>query len=364
MSSSSNNNTIDALAKYFFGLVASAFVLAHNGQTNASTPSTTPSEPFASFSFPPSESCKGNCSYIHDPSIVKRKDGTFFRFSTNGNIAIASAPEMQGPWEYLGAMLPQGSMIDVTEDQEIWCPDVFELEDGLWSAFYAVSTIGSQNSRIGRATSQTLEAGSWEDQGEVIIEVDDRWNLIDPNIFREGDDSDTTIVWGSAWDGIFQGKFQLGANGAGTVSGDVNVASNTSAIVEGGFQFWWPLSDGTKWYYLFFSSGACCEEPPDLSNPGDEYKIMVCRAKSPTGPFEDKNGKDCANRGGGSLVLGSHGDVYAPGGQGVIFDDDTMKSPVVYYHYVNPNVGYRYEDFLMGWNYLDFESGWPEVVKG
>jgi hypothetical protein len=47
-----------------------------------------------------------------------------------------------------------------------------------------------------------------------------------------------------------------------------------------------------------------------------------CRSKTPTGNFKDKEGKDCATQNGGTLVLGSHGDVYAPGGQGVFWDPE------------------------------------------
>src|SRR5262245_45421633 len=79
--------------------------------------------------WPNPEPCEGNCTSIHDPSVIRRSDGTWFRFSTNGNIAIATAPAMTGPWEYQGAMLPKGSKIDVIENQEIWAPDVFFRND-------------------------------------------------------------------------------------------------------------------------------------------------------------------------------------------------------------------------------------------
>lgn len=61
------------------------------------------------------------------------------------------------------------------------------------------------------------------------------------------------------------------------------------------------------------------------------------------------------------MVLSSHGNVYAPGGQGVLYDPN-LGSPVIYYHYVNPSVSYSYDDFYFGWNRLDFSSGWPVVV--
>lgn len=108
--------------------------------------------------------------------------------------------------------------------------------------------------------------------------------------------------------------------------------SSGSTFEEGSFQFWWPV-DGTDYFYLFFSSGACCNTPPNLAPAGDEYKIMVCRATSATGPFIDQAGANCQTGSGGTLVLGSHGsNVYAPGGQGVIYDTDTDRI-ALYYHY-------------------------------
>ena len=130
---------------------------------------------------------------------------------------------------------------------------------------------------------------------------------------------------------------------------------------------------------MFFSSGACCNNKDDLENPGDEYKILVCKGDSPTGPWKDKDGKDCRTENGGTLLLGSHGEnVYAPGGQGVGVDPDTNRI-FIYYHYgelrfpplldyrrltqtANPKIGYEYAKFLFGFNYLDVSSGWPEIT--
>jgi hypothetical protein len=69
--------------------------------------------------YPDPEPCQGNCSWIHDPSIYY-EDGTYWRFSTSGNIAVATAPSFGGPWEYQGALLSNGTRIDVSENQDIW----------------------------------------------------------------------------------------------------------------------------------------------------------------------------------------------------------------------------------------------------
>ena len=47
------------------------------------------------------------------------------------------------------------------------------------------------------------------------------------------------------------------------------------------------------------------------------------------GPFVDKQGNDLVD-GGGETVYGSNGDVFAPGGQGIMSD---LTGDILYYHY-------------------------------
>ena len=65
-------------------------------------------------------SCSGVCVNAHDPALIRRDDGTYFRFSTGGKIAIHSAPSIQGPWTYRGAAIPNGSRIDKPGRDDLW----------------------------------------------------------------------------------------------------------------------------------------------------------------------------------------------------------------------------------------------------
>ncbi|PSN65954.1 endo-1,5-alpha-L-arabinosidase [Corynespora cassiicola Philippines] len=325
---------------------------------------------YAAAAWPEPEPCTGNCTYIHDPALARRPDGTWLRFSTLGNIAIATAPSLTGPWEYEGAMLPEGTKIDTgIVGQELWAPDVFYVaEENKFYAYYSVSKSGSQSSDIGVATSESGMPGTWEDHGSVGVPKSGRYNLIDANFFRECDTCTNHWFFGSAWDGVFHTTLNddhLTWSGVEPTQMLYNSTfppnQDYPAIVEGGFLFWWPI-DGKNVYFMFFSSGACCNNKDDLENPGDEYKILVCKGDSPTGPWKDKDGKDCRTENGGTLLLGSHGEnVYAPGGQGVGVDPDTNRI-FIYYHYANPKIGYEYAKFLFGFNYLDVSSGWPEIT--
>lgn len=233
-------------------------------------------------------------------------------------------------------------------------PDVFNMA-GTYYMYYSVSVIGSQNSDIGVATSQTMDSGSWTDHGSIGIPASASYNRIDGNLFQHDSNSVPLLSFGSYWDNIFQ--IPMENPPLRIAGGATHLAQNTTGggPVEGGYQFQWG-----DFYYLFFSSGACCNTPPNLAAPGDEYKIMVCRSPTANGGFVDQQGRNCLTQNGGTLVLASHDNVYAPGGQGVMYDPQ-QGSPVVYYHYVNPG-NYAYEQFLFGWNKLDFSSGWPVVV--
>ncbi|MCJ1327886.1 hypothetical protein MMC10_004561 [Thelotrema lepadinum] len=312
-----------------------------------------------------SGACSGDCSGVHDPNVVISADGTYYRFQTFNEITISTAPSISGPWTTQGPALPGGSSIDLPGNTDLWAPDVSNI-DGTYYLYYAVSTGGSQNSGIGVATSTTMDSGSWTDHGSIGIPQNSDWNLIDPNLLIVNFGDSLQMSFGSYWDDIYQVPMASPpltlASGASPVHLEQNSTARPDGLPvgpsEGSYQFWWTVGS-TNYYYLFFSSGACCNTPPNLVPAGEEYKVMVCRSESPTGGFVDQNGVDCA-AGGGTPVLESNGDVYAPGGQGVIYDKG-QGAVVMYYHYVNPSIGYGQDDFQFGWNTLDFSSGWPVV---
>ena len=113
-----------------------------------------------------------------------------------------------------------------------------------------------------------------------------------------------------------------------------------------------------SYYYMFYSEGQCCGLDTSRPASGQEYKIMVCRSSSATGGFVDASGTSCTN-GGGTVVLPSHGTIYAPGGQGVY--NDPVIGWVLYYHYVDTTIGYADGDKRFGVNKITWSNGWPTV---
>ena len=100
-------------------------------------------------------SCSGTCGNAHDPSVIRRSDGTYFRFSTGGGIAIHTAPEISGPWTYKCDMLASGSKISSSGSKDLWAPDVSKVGNEYY-VYYSVSSFGTQDSSIGLATSTTM----------------------------------------------------------------------------------------------------------------------------------------------------------------------------------------------------------------
>ncbi|KAG8721757.1 hypothetical protein FRC09_007416 [Ceratobasidium sp. 395] len=300
---------LSSLCRVFFGallgnLIASAYGLGP-GQTNST--------------YPLPIQLTGSAVYTHDPSIIyNEKSGYYYVFSTHGGVARSKA--LKGPWVEIGSYLPTGCSIVSSNAGhcDTWAPDVINI-NGTYFVYYSISQFGTQNSVIGVATSKTMEYGSWTDHGAVFSsKPGDNYNAIDANVIQAG--GRLLFTFGSYWADIFQ--FELAPSGLAPLSPSapqlthlvLNQTSPQSA--EGGFIY---KPKQSAYHYLFYSSGGCCAfDPAALPAPGDEYKVYVGRSKSATGPFVDATGKPLTETG-GTLVLASHGNIYAPGGNSVFW---------------------------------------------
>ncbi|TRM62462.1 glycoside hydrolase family 43 protein [Schizophyllum amplum] len=292
---------------------------------------------------------------VRDPAIWYNPDlGKYFVFSTDEKIRIFTSTSLTGPWTRTGSVLPNCSNIQLDGNCVLWAPDVNYI-DGEYVLYYSVSSVGSQNSAIGVATSPSMEQGTWTDQGEVIrSHPGDVYNAIDPNIINA---NGLKLAFGSYWNGMYQvGLWPDIKTRASDLPG-THLAGNSGRAAEGGFVY---KSAASQYYFMFFSDGVTpfvgATTRPDA---GTEYKVYVGRGASGQGPFYGPAGNELTQPNTGSLVLGSHDNVYAPGGQS-IFLDPVSGRDVIVYHYV-PNDAFGGPAYL-GINYLDFSSGWPVLV--
>lgn len=353
---------------------------------------------------------------VRDPSLIRRvSDGTYFLFGTNGNGTVHTAPSLRGPWTNHG----EGAL---SVDQVVTAPQVYYSEEDKKYYMYYCGHTGPPdswwyNANIHIATSETMDPGTWETHGQLGIPYNNRnvtedsvgYNILDPSLLvvnnnntagstaaaadgladglvrREGTLPRGTqyyLSFGSYESGIFQAVLSdpmtlqhSDTNSSSTEYTINHLEWNSTAnhATEGSFQYAWP-ADGSaaSRYYLFFSSGQCCDfAHKPARDSGDAYKIMVCRADSPEGPYVDRDGRDCRTEDGGTILMGSHGSVFAPGGQGVLYDDD-LQSAVIYYHYLpsdpkaerlTPSLAVNDDGAYFGWNRMDWDvDGWPSIV--
>lgn len=197
-----------------------------------------------------------------------------------------------------------------------WAPDIL-YHNGLYHLFYSCSAFGKNTSAIGHATNPTLDPSSpdfkWTDHGKVIQSVPNRdmWNAIDPNIIID-EDGTSWMTFGSFWDGIKLVKLTPDLNGVAQPeewhslcrrprSFDLPEDEAGDGAVEAPF-----IMKHGEYYYLFVSFDYCCR------GLKSNYKVMVGRSKTVTGPYLDKEGK-ALNRGGGSLVVQGNKDYAGVG---------------------------------------------------
>lgn len=348
----------------------------------------------------------GPLTGIRDPSLIRRaSDGQYFLFSTNANGVLHTAPSLSGPWTNItaGALIP-------APPQTVVAPQAYAVA-GTYYLYYSqhTTTTTTTTTVVDNATarftanvhvawSASMDPGTWTEGGALPIPANNAallageaaagagegYNVLDASLLvvPTGAKQRYFLSFGSFYQGLFQAELAsptaLLPKETSSPSAMNHLERNSTGnhATEGSFQFAWP-TDGSAppRYYLFFSSGRCCHFIENgVPRPGNEYKIMVCRADAPTGPFFDAQGRDCLRGNGGTLVLGSHDLIYAPGGQGVMYSDE-VDSVVLYYHYtpanssgatpVTPDISVGDNGAIFGWNYLAFDGqGWPVVTAG
>ncbi|RYP73839.1 hypothetical protein DL769_004140 [Monosporascus sp. CRB-8-3] len=327
-----------------------------------------------------------------DPALIRREsDNKLFLFTTGehkGQGYVWTADSIRGPWTK--------SDKPAFDDGEPWNAPYVHFYKGTYYLFYSnyydYPSGGVANpeaseywhgSSISVRTSQTLEPGSWEPHGRLNITWAKKYNILDASLLTLGDEEpgerktrqqqqqQHLLTFGSYQEGLFQVPLadppvELAADAMDRMTW---LATNSTAASRGlahqnPTEAAYIFRHG-PYYFLFFSSGRATREPDDRwAGAGDAYKIMVCRSREPRGGFVDRAGRDCLTEGGGTMVLGSHGGVWAPGGQGVMSTPE-VGAPFIYYHYVpidpETNLPQR-ERYNFGWNKLDFRSGWPILV--
>ena len=272
---------------------------------------------------------------LHDPALAKGGGAReWFVYSSGdpgkdgGTVQIRKSVDDGRTWSYLGTVWPSIPkwITDIVPDADtMWAPEIFK-HGGTYYLYYAVSTLGHNDSVIALATNTTLDPKApgyrWVDQGKVVRSLPaSDFNAIDPDIIQ--DTAGTPwLVFGSYWSGVQMVQLQWPS---GKRSADptrthlldrkipLNAVEGPAMISHGG------------WYYLFSSWDRCCVGLKST------YRVVVGRSKSITGPYLDRDGKALTD-GGGTTVLASMSNQVGPGGQ-------SIAGGMLAYHYSDANAG-------------------------
>jgi arabinan endo-1,5-alpha-L-arabinosidase len=276
---------------------------------------------------------------VHDPTVVKKPDGTYLVAHTGNGIVLKTSTDRTA-FKEAGVAFPNGASWTTTYtggSKNLWAPDL-SYRNGKYYLYYSASTFGSNKSAIFLATSTTGAAGSWTNNGLVIASSSsNNYNAIDPNLLVDAS-GNWWLSFGSFWDGIRQIKINP-STGLRADTSIRTLASRGGGAIEAPSIF-----KRGNYYYLYVSFDLCCK------GAASTYRVMVGRSTSPNGPFVDKSGK-ALTAGGGTEILAGAGSIHGPGHQTVFADTDA--DVLVYHYYDNAGVA------KLGINLLKYSSDWP-----
>lgn len=254
----------------------------------------------------------------HDP-VMAVHNNTYYLFATGQGITVMSSKDLKS-WKFEKPVFDKAPQWAVKAIKgytgHTWAPDII-FHNGLYHLFYSCSAFGKNTSAIGHATNPTLDPSSpdfkWTDHGMVIQSVPNRdmWNAIDPNIIID-ENGTPWMNFGSFWDGIKMVKLTPDLNKVAQPEEWYSLCrrQRTSGMSgenagNGAVEAPFIMKHG-GYYYLFVSFDYCCK------GVNSNYKVMVGRSKTVTGPYLDKEGK-AMDKGGGSLVIQGNKDYAGIG---------------------------------------------------
>lgn len=289
-----------------------------------------------------------------DPTVIHGDDGYYYAYATGG--AIVKSPNL-ATWTYVGSYIQAPGWNWGTAGAGVWAPDILKL-GGKYLLYYSLSTWGDPNPGIGVAVANS-PAGPWVDHGKLFTSSEIGVNnSIDPHTFI-ADDGRVILAWGS-----MRGNFmvELSPDGLSLKDG-VNAHQKKVQVAGLPTSFGWDgrtyegvyvLRHGS-FYYLFLSTGSCCD------GLNSDYRVVVGRSVSPTGPFVDHMGRDLRARSVGyPVVAGS--DMFRGPGHNTLSQDSNGDWWMVYHSWVSssPGIGRALMVDRLNWD----SNGWPSIYGG
>jgi arabinan endo-1,5-alpha-L-arabinosidase len=216
-----------------------------------------------------------------DPNII-HYNNEYYLFQTGVGIPYSKASSLSGPWTSVGEIMNgKPSIINKGDRNDLWAPTVIQ-QNGKFYCYYSVSSLGSRDSAIGVATSDSLASGSWTDHGAVINTGSgqnsntypfNETNAIDPSVIVEPLSLGSFLTFGSYWTNIWQvplsGDLLSVQNPQSPDAKHLSETAPTSQDARPEEASWISYKNG--YYYLWYSKGQCCGiDPNNLPPAGSE----------------------------------------------------------------------------------------------
>ena len=295
-----------------------------------------------------------------DPTVI-RVGNEFYLYVTSGIVRGYKSSDLINWSRIAGGNTSEvfNERPDFTEDDvsetAMWAPDI-NYFDGKYVMYYAISKWGGgATCGIGVGISDKpqgpfLRPGGNSDGKLFVSSEIGVHNSIDPCFYEEN--GKRYLFWGS-----FSGIYMTELTSDGLAVRDL---SKKTKIAGKSFEATYIHKRG-KYYYLFASTGACCE------GMDSSYKIVVGRSENLQGPYLSKTGEDLMNIDAWNpqnyqpVVL--HGDEMfgGPGHNSRIITDDNGVDWILYHSYIDNGSSQR--NLMLDKVEWDGD-GWPVMGAG
>lgn len=277
-----------------------------------------------------------------DPTVIRAEDGTFYLYATEDmrNIPIFHSANLVD-WKLVGTAFTDNSRPKWLPKGGIWAPDIQRV-GGKYHLYYAKSVWGGEwDAGIGVAVSNN-PAGPFVDRGCMFTSKQiGIQNCIDPFYIEDG---------GKKY--LFFGSFH-GIYGVELTADGLHVKQGAKPReVAGTFMEATYIRQRGGYYYLFGSTGTCCE------GARSTYRITIGRSKSLFGPYVDKAGQRLLDNH-YNILLDKDDSVLGPGHNAGLITDDAGHDYMFYHGFKasDPDAGR-----VVWFSRIVWADGWPSVM--
>ena len=277
-----------------------------------------------------------------DPTVIRAEDGTFYLYATEDmrNVPIFHSANLVD-WKLVGTAFTDNSRPKWLPKGGIWAPDIQRV-GGKYHLYYAKSVWGGEwDAGIGVAVSNN-PAGPFVDRGCMFTSKQiGIQNCIDPFYIEDG--GKKYLFFGS-FHGIY--GVELSANGLHVKQGA------KPRKVAGTFMEATYIRRRGGYYYLFGSTGTCCE------GARSTYRITIGRSKSLFGPYVDKTGLRLLDNH-YNILLDKDDSVLGPGHNAGLITDDAGNDYMLYHGFKasDPDAGR-----VVWLSRIVWADGWPSMM--